>query len=293
MKRDAKTARWVLAGMIAIVGGLLLVLMIFTGRINADSALLFVGLPLGLAVALAVAPIKSTHGRVFQLTTIFLLLAAVAAHEGAICVILAAPLVYGVAHGMALLIQQVVKSSRRYVLAVPLLMLSALEGVDSDMRINPEQAVEIVRVVRLTPAEVTGRVEVGPRPTPIRSLPLRLLRMPPPESVSGVSLRPGAQWTFAYHGSSHGPGGHAIFEVTAREAGSVTFRVVEDTSITARWFEWRTATLSWHAADDGGTEIRLSIVYERGLDPSWYFGPVNDMLLHEGGAHVLDMLALR
>ena len=41
---------------------------------------------------------------VFQVTTIFLLLAAVAAHEGAICVILAAPLVYAVAHGVAALV---------------------------------------------------------------------------------------------------------------------------------------------------------------------------------------------
>jgi hypothetical protein len=122
---------------------------------------------------------------------------------------------------------------------------------------------------------------------------LQALGMPAPEHVHGTGVEPGGRWTFAYHGSSHGPGGRTTFEVSRRTEGSVAFRIVEDSAITGRWFDWREAEIHWAPAGNGQTRVRLVIEYERGLDPSWYFGPLNDLLLHEGGAHLLDMLGLR
>ena len=266
---------------------------IVRGDINADSALIFVGLPLALVVALAVAPIRSAHGRVFQVTTICLLVIAVLAHEGAICVLLAAPLVYGVAHGVTALVRLINERHRAYALLLPLLLVSSVEGVDQDWRVHPVQTVEVVRMVDLDAAEVSVRIAHGPSPAPQESWALKALGMPSPEHIHGNGIDPGARWTFAYHGSSHGPGGQTVFEVTRRSAGEVDFRIVEDTAITARWFEWHVATMRWSAIDDTHTRVQLNIEYERGLDPSWYFGPVNDMLLHEGGAFLMDMLGLR
>lgn len=268
-------------------------LAILRDGINADSALIFVGLPLALVVAMAIAPITSAHGRVFQVTTICLLITAVLAHEGAICVLLAAPLVYGVAHGVTGLVKLINNHHRAYALVLPLILLSSVEGVDQDWRVHPVQEVEVVRVVGLDAAEVGRRIAHGPSPAPMESLALKTLGMPSPEHVHGNGIDPGARWTFAYHGSSHGPGGQTVFEVTRRGAGEVDFRIVEDTAITARWFDWRVASMRWTAIDDSHTSLRLVIRYERGLDPSWYFGPLNDFLLHEGGAHLMDMLDLR
>ncbi|MEU7615570.1 hypothetical protein AB0M91_15095 [Micromonospora rifamycinica] len=285
-------ANWILAGLIAAFGLVVFVITVRDGR--ADSALLFVALPTTLAAALALLPGRTAHGRVFVVTTIALLLSAVALHEGAICVILAAPLVYAVSHGTTALIRALRDASRSYaVLAVPLLLLPGLEGSGLAPRLSPDQSVEVVRVVALPADQVAARLAAGPRPTPVRSVPLRLLGVPTPGQVSGDGLDLGDRWMFGYHGSAHGPGGHLLAEVETAEAGRIGFRFVEDSSITARWFRWRHAELSWRAVDERHTEVRIRVDYTRGLDPSWYFGPIQQVLLGAGTGHLLDMMTLR
>ncbi|RQX02753.1 hypothetical protein [Micromonospora inaquosa] len=285
------SAHWILAGLIALFGVVLFVGVVRQGR--ADSAVLFVALPVLLAAALALTPRRTAHGRVFAATTMALLLAAVALHEGAICVLLAAPLVYAVAHGTTALIRVLRDANRPYALvAVPLLLLPGLEGSGLAARVAPEQTVEVTRVVGLPVDRVAERLTTGPRPTDVRSVPLRLLGVPTPGQVTGDGLDVGDRWMFGYHGSAHGPGGHLLAEVESAAPGRVGFRFVEDSSITARWFTWRHAQLSWRAIDPGHTEVRVRVDYTRGLDPSWYFGPVQQVLLGAGVGHLLDMLAL-
>ncbi|MEU1752522.1 hypothetical protein ABZ436_07695 [Micromonospora matsumotoense] len=285
-------ANWVLAGLISAFGLVVFVATVRGGR--ADSALLFVVLPTTLAAALALLPGRTAHGRVFVITTVALLLAAVALHEGAICVILAAPLVYAVSHGTTALIRALRDASRSYaVLAVPLLLLPGLEGSGLAPRLVPDQSVEVVRVVTLPADEVATRLAAGPRPVPVRSVPLRLLGVPTPGQVSGDGLSPGDRWMFGYHGSAHGPGGHLLAEVETVAAQRVGFRFVEDSAITARWLRWRHAELTWRAVDERHTEVRIRVDYTRGLDPSWYFGPIQQVLLGAGVGHLLDMMTLR
>ncbi|RLP91595.1 hypothetical protein EAD89_11045 [Micromonospora sp. BL4] len=284
-------AHWVLAGLITLFGVVVFVGVVRQG--HADSAVLFVALPVLLAAALALTPRRTAHGRVFAATTMALLVAAVALHEGAICVLLAAPLVYAVAHGATALIRALKDANRAYaIVAVPLLLLPGLEGSGIAPRLDPEQTVEVARVVGLPVDRVAERLATGPRPTAVRSAPLRLLGVPTPGQVSGDGLDLGDRWMFGYHGSAHGPGGHLLAEVENVAPGRVGFRFVEDSSITARWFTWRHAELSWRAIDPGHTEVRVRVDYTRGLDPSWYFGPLQQVLLGAGVGHLLDMLAL-
>lgn len=285
-------ANWVLAGLIGLFGLVVFVVTVRDGR--ADSALLFVALPVLLAAALALTPGRTPHGRVFVTTTIALLLAAVALHEGAICVVLAAPLVYAVAHGTMALINLVRRSSRSYsVLLVPLLLLPGIEGSGLAPSIAPDQSVRVVRVVALPADAVAERLAAGPRPAPVRSPVLRLLGVPVPAHVTGTGLAPGDRWTFGYHGSAHGPGGELVAEVATNAPGHLTFHFPQDTTINGRWFTWQRADLRWQAVDADHTEVRLTIDYRRGLDPSWYFGPLQNVLLGQGGGHLLDMVALR
>ncbi|MEV5447596.1 hypothetical protein AB0N23_34510, partial [Streptomyces sp. NPDC052644] len=205
-------ANWVLAGLISAFGMVVFVATVLDGR--ADGALLFVLLPTALAATLALLPGRTAHGRVFVVTTIALLLAAVALHEGAVCVVFAAPLVYAVSHGTTALIRALRDASRPYaVIAVPLLLLPGLEGSGPAPRLAPDQSVEVVRVVALPADQVAARLAAGPRPVPVRSVPLRLLGVPTPGQVSGDGLDPGDRWMFGYHGSAHGPGGHLLAEV--------------------------------------------------------------------------------
>jgi hypothetical protein len=285
-------AQYLLAGLIALGGGVIFAGTVRSGR--ADSALLFVVLPVLLAVALALIPGRTTHGRVFRLTTIALLLAAVALHEGAICVILAAPLVYAVAHGTAAVIRLARRGRGRTLAVLPLLLLfGGTEGVQPQWRMQPDQSVEVTRVVPLYAAQVRARLSAGPQPTAVRNLPLKLLGVPAPEHVAGTGIAPGDQWRFGYHGSSHSAGGEIVTEVRTATAERLTFAVLRDTTITARWLRLRAATVRWRALDEGRTEVTVVLDYHRRLDPSWYFGPLQDRLMHAGGEHLIDMLALR
>jgi hypothetical protein len=288
-----RPANRVLAGLIAAFGVVFFVVTVRSGE--ADSALLFVVLPTALAAALALTPGQTTHGRVFRLTTIGLLLAAVALHEGAICVVLAAPLVYAIAHGVTGLLRLAARGRSRTlaVLPVPLLLFGAVEGSAPHWRVHPDQAVEVVRVVPLDPAAVRDLLAAGPQPVATRVMALRLLDVPTPEHVHGGGLNPGDRWTFGYHGSSHGPGGQIVTAVRSGGPTELTFTVLEDSAITGRWVHLHDASLTWASVGTGRTAVRLRISYRRGLDPSWYFGPLQDRLMHAGAEHLLDMLALR
>ena len=283
-------AKWILAALVVAFGVVMFVWTVASG--HADSALLFVGLPVLLALALVLLPGRTTHGRVFQLTTVLLLLTAVALHEGAICVILAAPLVYGMAHGVTALVR-LSDGSRPYaLLPIPLLLLSAIEGTSDDLRLHPEQTVTATRVVAVTPDEMLQRLARGPRPTEVRSLPLRALGVPTPHHVTGSGVSPGDRWVFHYGDTSHGSGGETVTRVIAAAADRVEFEVVSDTAITSRWMVWQGGSVSWRAAGDRSTEVSLTLTYRRRLDPSWYFGPLQQGLTHEGAEHLLDMLAV-
>ncbi|MEO3742809.1 hypothetical protein [Plantactinospora sp. B5E13] len=287
-----RIANWIVSALIGLFGVVVFTLAVRSGR--SDSALLFVGLPVLLAAALAMTPARTVHGRAFLFTTVCLLLASVALQEGAVCVILAAPLVYGVVHATTGLIHWWREVNRPYyaVAVLPLLLAGGVEGTTDGLRLDPEQSVQVVRQIALPADQLAARIAAGPRPVPVRSIPLRLLGVPLPKQVTGDGLAVGDRWVFAYHGSSHGPGGHLVAEVDRAEPGRIGFRFVEDTSITHRWVTWQHAELSWRPVDNGQTEVRVTAAYQRGLDPSWYFGPVQDALMHEGAGHLLDMLAL-
>ncbi|MEU8241881.1 hypothetical protein AB0C07_26820 [Actinoplanes missouriensis] len=285
-----RPANLILAGLIVLFGVVFFVVVQRSGR--ADSALLFVVLPTVLAAGLALQPGRSTHGRVFRLTTIGLLLAAVAAHEGAICVVLAAPLVYLLAHGITALVRMA-GGSRRLTVLLPLpLLLTGVEGVQPDWRVHPDQSVQVSHEAHVDPAALPALLAAGPQPQDARPFALRLLGVPTPEHVHGSGLTPGDRWMFGYHGSSHGPGGQIVTEVVAAGPSEITFAVVEDSSITGRWVGMRDATLSWEPGEHGGSEVTLRIGYRRGLDPFWYFGPLQDRFMHAGAEHFLNMLNL-
>ncbi|MFC7479961.1 hypothetical protein ACFQX7_07865 [Luedemannella flava] len=72
---------YVLAGVVATAGVVGFVLTVATGR--TDSAMLFVGLPTLLALAVVLSPpARSVHGMTFKGITVGLLIAAVLLHEG-------------------------------------------------------------------------------------------------------------------------------------------------------------------------------------------------------------------
>lgn len=277
-------ASWLLSGLVLAVGAVGAVLAVTTGR--GDSAVFFVGLPTLLALAVArTRPARTAHGITFKVITIGLLLSAVLLHEGAVCLIFAAPLVYAVGHGIAALVD----AARRRVAAlvlVPVALVLSLEGVQPAWRVAPVQTVSVTHTVAASPDEVARRVGDGPR-IGSAGKPWAIALLPLPGHVS----HQGDLWRFTFHGDSHGPGGELVTRVSARGDGWMEFTPVSDTTIVTRWLDWREARLSWRPGP-GGTEVTLTMSFVRGLDPSWYFGPIETGLVHSAAGYLLDTMAL-
>ena len=273
-------------GIVAVTAVIAPFLLVRSDRF--DTAALFVGVPLVLAVIIALSPpAKSLHGLTFRVVTFGLLITSAFLHEGAACVLMAAPLVYGVAHLVAELVRQArqLRPQRRAALAVvPLLLLASLEG--SAYRVDPVQTVTTERVVAMSPAQVEQRLQRGPDFSAAKPFLLRLSGYPTPTAATGDGLAVGTRWSFTM------AGGPIVTEVTARDSQRIEFAVVSDQSKVQRWLGWRGAVVHLTQRDNGNTAVRVELSFTRRLDPSWYFGPIEGAMVGAGLDHFADSLGL-
>ncbi|MEV6288022.1 hypothetical protein [Kribbella sp. NPDC051770] len=261
--------------------------LIRTGRL--DTAALFVGAPLAIAVVIALLPpAKSLHGLTFRVVTFALMITSAFLHEGAACVLMAAPLVYGVAHFVAEVVRQarIRQAGRRYqaALAIFPLLVAGLEG--TAYRVDPVQRVSVERVVAMTPGQVDSRLAKGPDFSAARPFLLRLTGYPTPEVATGSGLQVGSEWSFSLGGDP------IATRVTAHDRFRTEFAVVADQSKTQRWLHWEGATVELSPRPDGTTTVRLTVEFTRRLDPSWYFGPIENAMVGAGLTHFADSLGL-
>lgn len=282
-QHQARRRRQVLmSALVLVVAALGVWIAVATDR--RDAAVLFVGLPALLALAIALLPpARSLHGAIASITTFALLLAAILMQEGAICVLLSAPLVYAVTHSVAALTRRLERRQQAAFL-LPMLVLLSLEGIVPGLRVAPTQRVEAVAVVDADADEVAARLRAGPELADAHRPLLLRTGMPVPERAQGNGLELGDRWTFDYRGEP------IVTEVVSSIDGAVDFALVHDGSKTARWLTWQESSLRWDQRDDGTTEVAVSITFERGLDPSWWFGPVESGFVGAAAEYLLDGL---
>lgn len=273
--RPSSFARLGMLGLTTVVG---LVGVFLAARLDRlDTALLFVGIPCLTALVVALLPTTDGWATMFQITTVMLLLASALLHEGALCVMIAAPLVYGAVAAVYGTVRAADRHRGSYPVVLPLLALLALEGAVPGLRVNPEQRSHAERVVAAQCASFETALARGPRidEEEDRGLLLRLAQYPTPVAADGTGLAEGDRWTLTM------PAGALRTEVTGRQARRVTFDVVEDTARTTRWVDLHGGTLTW-SQTDAGCVAEVSLGYTRKLDPSLWFGPVTDVFMDAG-----------
>lgn len=259
-----------LVGLVVVTGMLGVGLAAAADRL--DSALLFVGVPCLLGLGVGLIRTRGGAGSVFQAVTLVLLLAAALLHEGAICVLLAAPLVYGAAfafYGVSRI------GSQRHALA-PVLLLVALEGVVPGLRVDPVQQARADLVVAENCAEFEAALARGPHfEEGDRGALLGLAGYPTPDAATGSGLEPDDGWRVVM------PIGAIDTRVVGSGTGRLVFEVEDDTAATRRWVDLRGGVLTWTATDEG-CRADLAVDYERRLDPSLWFGPLTDLFMEAG-----------
>ena len=260
------------------------------------TALVFVGVPTVLAVAVAMMPrTTSARGTIFRGTTLALLLAGIAFGEAFVCILFAAPLIYLVAFGIGEFVEWTERRRNRgragFAHAPTLVLLvaaiPAMEGVVPRLEFPRDAEVTATRIVPAAPAEVE-RALAAPMQFD-RPLPAFLrLGFPTPGATGGAGLRAGDTRTVEFaHG--HHPGTLAM-QVHASAPGRVVFAPVGDDSYITHWLSWRSAEVRWRAVP-GGTEVTWTLRYRRRLDPAWYFAPLERYGVGVAAGYLVDALA--
>ncbi|MFF8766601.1 hypothetical protein ACF07Q_18955 [Nocardiopsis dassonvillei] len=279
-------ARLLLAALVLAAFAALLALRIHHWGGLDQTALFYVGLPATIALLVVfTVRARSAMGVTMAVTTLCLALAGPLLGEGMVCLLIAAPLIYGVVAVVTWTAGALVAwrdRSRHALFAVPLLFVLALEGVAGTSLLPRGDRGEGHVLVPAAPHEVAAALAAPPAYAAPDALFLRAVPFPEPVSASGGGLEVGDTRHVRFTprrtlepGAEPTPR-HMELRITGSEVrgdgGRVVFEVVEDTAF-ANWMDMRRAEAVWRAEGDG-TRLAWSIDYERTYEPSWYFGPI-------------------
>lgn len=243
------------------------------------SSAMFIGLPVVLAIILAVTPkAKSAKGAAVKGIAIVLLTIAPLVGEGYLCILFASPLFFlvglAIGAGVDYSRRRAEKGEQGGLRAWAWLALlpMALEGVTPTLSFPRGETVESVRIVDGSPSQVEQALALGLRPeTP---LPLFLrIGFPHPLAVQGTGLEVNDMRRIHFSGAESDGPGDLVLRVTKTGPGYVRFERVSDDSHLRQWMAWEVSEVRWREVSPGRTEVRWTVQFARRLDPAWYFGP--------------------
>jgi hypothetical protein len=311
----ATRARIALAALIGAVALASLAYRLLVAQGLQQSAALFVGLPalLAIVVVFAVSP-RSAVGVACKAVTVGLLVSLLFLGEGMVCVAMSAPLFYLVAVVIATAMdwahQRRDKSATTFsCLLVLALIPMSLEGVTELTTLDREETVAASRVVHDSPQAVARALFEPPRFDRVRPLYLRAgfpspasIRIErsagPSTSLNAASLRAGQmRWVIQLRGGEmrlngmEPRTGDLILELEEARPGLVRWRAVSDTSHMTHFLLWREVIVQWEPVDAHTTKVTWTLRYRRGLDPSWYFGPMERYAVRLAAGYLIDAVA--
>lgn len=264
-----------------------------------QSAALFIGIPALLAIAAVFSPTpRSATGVACKAVTIGLLTSLIFLGEGMLCVAMSAPLFYLVAIVIGLAVDYLRRDSRKrggtVMSCVVLLAMvpMTLEGVTAGTSFAREASASETRIVR-APAHAVAHalfelprfdrglpawLRVGfPRPTWVRiDRDTWIIRMSGGEMrLDGMEPREG----------------DLVLTVDTSRAGAVQWNAASDDSHMTHFLSWQSARVEWEAIDADTTRVTWTLRYRRGLDPAWYFGPMEHFAAGLAAGYLIDAVA--
>lgn len=268
------------------------------GELSLDhSALLYVALPFGIALALLLlskAPYRGFSG-VMRGSLIVLLGSSAMLHEGFLCVLFLMPIYFlmvGLAYGIHALWQR--KQGGRERLQVSLLpvlvLMSSVEGVVPGTTLQRAQSVQVTWEGAAAAAEVTEQL-LTPRLL-TASDDWMLWLFPMPYRIDAQDKRAGAvhelfyeyrRWIFT--NTKRGSIRLRLDEVSEER---IAVRVLDDSSYLSTYLGLQRTRFDLLPLPGGGTRVRLTLWFERHLDPAWYFQPMQRYAVTAMGEHILQ-----
>ncbi|HJZ76144.1 MAG TPA: SRPBCC family protein [Vicinamibacterales bacterium] len=267
-----------------------------------QTAALFIGVPVVLAVVVifAARP-RSATGVACKAVTVAMLLSVLFLWEGFLCVVMAAPLFYLVAIAISYPIDRRRERLRSRTLYSSLVVLAfaplSLEGVTELTTFDRHAAVTATSLVHASAADVERALVEPPRFD--RALP-RYLRSGFPRPVaSRIERRDagGMRWVITMRGGetflngTEPRTGDLTLVLEEHRPGLMRWRAASDTSHMTHFLTFRESIVSWEPVDFRTTRVTWEIRYERGLDPAWYFGPMERCATWLAAGYLIDAVA--
>lgn len=284
---NRKRNLYVLVGVLVV--GSLLFRFIVEWQIEQYS-ILYIGLPALMTLLLIrfSKPPKSLYGTVFLVMTLFLLMAAIFMGEGAICILMAAPILYGVA-ALVIFIYNFLKHRNKdkifSFIIIPVLVILSQPLADK----NELQVVETSIIIKGTPNWDVFSHE----PDLMMNYPnFFKLGFPQPNSTTSEGNKLGDHITIQFESTTRGVG-ELVFEIKEKNKNKIIFDVVGDDSHISHWLTWRKVEVNFEQLSNDQTKITWISEYTCDLAPAWYFETIEDYtvdLMHE---HLLNSYFLK
>ena len=268
-----------------------------------QSAALFIGVPVVLAiVVIFVANPESATGVACKAVTVGMLLSVLLLWEGFLCIVMAAPLFYLVAIVVSYPIdrrRRAERSARTLYSSLIVLIVApmSLEGVTDLTTFDRRASVQVSKIVDASPADVEHALLDQPRFA--RALPAYLRAGFPRPIASRVERRgaAGLRWVITIRGGetflngTEPETGDLTLDLEEQRPGLVRWRAVSDTSHMSHFLTFRESVVVWEPIDSRTTRVTWTIRYDRGLDPAWYFGPMERYATHLAAGYLIDAVA--
>ena len=299
----ATPARIALAALIAAVAVASVAYRLLVAGGLQQTAALFVGIPalLAILVVLAVSP-RSATGVACKAMTVAMLVSALFLGEGILCVVMSAPIFYAIAIAIALTMDWARRRHERsattlfscfIVLAfVPM----SLEGVTDFTTFNREESVAASKIVDGSSQAVARALFEPPRFDRVRPLYLRA-GFPSPVSTRIERSADRVRWVIELRGGEmrlngmEARTGNLVLELEEARPGLVRWRAVSDSSHMTHFLMWREIIVQWEPVDANKTRVTWTLRYRRGLDPAWYFGPMERYAARLAAGYLIDSVA--
>jgi len=283
--------QWSLIGLVIALLLASITYRVISGFGASHTGLMFVGLPTILSILLILSGSNGTSpsGQVFKGVTLFLLMVGILAWEGLICIVMAAPLFYLVAFTIQWLISLIKNRSRMYSFATVFIAFMAFEGVHQSFEFERENNVSIAQVLTVNELELLEQISQAPNFD--LDLPAFFkMGFPAPVECSATGFLDEKASSAQYKVRFTGPknyGNELHIRATRIARDEIEFDFVEDSTKVGSWITWKKASLKWAVEGEQVTVI-WNVVFQRNLDPYWYFSPVQNYAVKLANHYLLN-----
>jgi hypothetical protein len=266
-----------------------------------QTAALFIGIPslIAIVVVFGVSP-RSAVGVACKAVTVGLLVSMLFLQEGILCVLMSAPLFYAVAIVIVTLIRLArgpESHSITHSLAVLLIVIPlSFEGVTPLTTVSRRESVTQEKVIAASFDAVERALFAQPRFE--RRLPIYLRAgFPMAASTEIRTVGNETQWVIRVRGGEmrlngmEPREGDLVLALDDHGPGQIRWRALSDSSHMTHFLFWREIVVTWEPVTANTTRVTWTMRYDRGLDPAWYFGPMEHYAVGLAAGYLIDTVA--